>query len=251
MGERHLAIEAFIKTHEVFSTGDLLEACGQTQTNRNLLSRAVKTGRVIMLRRGLYASRCGKYEGAALDRFAIATRLFKEPVACCQSALELLGAAHYPAPRLVTVYAAGGRSREAGGIMFRLAGAALAPGTRTRYARDGLRVTHPAWTLVDCLDRPDLALGAENVLRSVPALEADAGTCLEIAMGRGRKSLARCACVLTLMGKEGEDAEAFKRARGEIGSDYAVLGYRNATDLVFEPRYRVYLPREAKAWIEG
>lgn len=245
-----MAIKRYIETHEVFRTDDLLNECGNTQSNRNLLSRAVKNGLVDCVRRGVYVSRTGRFVGVSPNRFAIAVVLFPEAVFAYQSALELYEVAHNITPRLVTVFGNKRDSVEYNGIKFE---SYTAPkDLETRWLGIGRTATSPAQTFVDCIQQPSRALGVENCLRSISGLHVDAETCLELAATRDRATLIKVACILDLLGASEQRPEAFERARAQVGKGYYVLGiYNDRTDKVFNAKWRVYLPLEAESWLNG
>ena len=58
------AVTEYIRANAVFTTEELLGACGDTQNSRNLLHLAKKAGRTRQVKRGLYASNAGRFEGA-------------------------------------------------------------------------------------------------------------------------------------------------------------------------------------------
>ena len=246
-----MAIKSYLETHGAFRVEDMLEECGRTQTNRNLLSAAVRAGKADKVRRGVYVSRVGRFAGADPDRYEIARALFDDPVFAYQSALELHGCAHNIAPRLVTCFSGKTASASYGEVVFKSWKAA--PEADSVWVGIGKVATTPEQTFVDCLRHPERALGVENSVRSVGMLEVDPVRCLEIARACGPAVLAKTACILDLAGRlaGGEGREAAELARREVGASYAVLGpLGRKAEMAFDSRWRVYIPRETVEWLE-
>lgn len=246
-----MAIDSFIRTHATFTTRELLGACGEGQTNRNLLSRAVASGRVERVARGVYASRCGRFEGVEPDRFDVAAKLLGADAAFAwQSALELYGVAHNVTPRLVEAVSPTlpRRSRSWRGVRMELWPAPA--GTRTRWVRPGRTVTTPEQTLVDCVQWPARACGVENCVLSLVGLPVHARECLRIAAARGVGTLARVGLVLDLMGRWGEAPDAFAEALAAARRGQRSLGPRRL-GMAFDARWRTYVPRDIYEWVEG
>lgn len=239
-----MAIERYIETHAVFTVGELLAECGDGTTNRNLLSRAVRAGRVDKVRRGIYASRCGRFEGLDPDRLEVAGKLFGGCTFAYQTALELYGAAHNPSPSLVTAYGSERLSAEYGGVRYE---SWPAPNDlQERWVGIGRMATTPERTFADCLDKPDRALGYENVLRSIGALPANPTGCIEAARSIGVAALAKACWALEALGKtDGIEGELDEIAKGRKG--FCVLGpHAGRADMEYDARWRLYVPRDAR-----
>lgn len=246
-----MAIREFIETTYLFTSDELLEACGRSQTNRNLLSRAVAAGRVDHVAHGLYASCCGRFQGEAPRRFDIAARLFDDCVFGWQSALERHGRAHYVTPRLITCYGAKSETVRYRGVKF-WCKRADGPVPHIRNGK-GIYVTTRERTFVDCVLDTKRCAGADNCLRSIPSLEVETDECLELARELGPVAFGKVACVLSLMGREGDCPELFAQARasmrGRCGTVWDTT--RDRDSLRFVSAYRVYVPGETEDWIHG
>jgi predicted transcriptional regulator of viral defense system len=173
----------FLATNPVFQVE---EAARRSRLRRSalqgLLRYHVAQGHLLRVRRGLYATvpRGTSPEAANPDSFLIASRMTGDAVLAFHAALECHGRA-YSTRRDFTVWSATQvRPFEFRGQSFR----AVVPGggaaSRRRMQtgvveaeRQGLtlRVTSLERTLVEALDRPDLAGGWEEVWRSLETVE--------------------------------------------------------------------------------
>lgn len=240
-----MAIRDYIERNQLFSRSELLEACGDGQTNRNLLSRAVKSGAVIKLGGGLYASACGRFAGAAPDRLEVASRLFPGCAFRCATALELLGAAHNASPRLVTCLWPHRRDVAALGVRY-----VCAP-SRTRLptmrAKRGARCTTPEATFVDAICNPSLSGGLESCVRSIASLDVDPDEVMETAMSAGAPAARKAALALSLI--TGEASAAGRLAGLPAPHRRVVIG--QAAEMRYDPRFRVWYPAEMEGWAQG
>lgn len=186
------SLESFFARHPVFTIEDVDRFLGARRpsrkvspgTRQSLLSHYVSQGRLQRVRRGVYATRAPGLEGdaASADTFLIAARLAPDAVLAYHTALEFHGFAHsvreerlcLSARKLV-------RPARFAGVAYRAvappaalpAECALTLGVET-CDRQGLpvRVTGLERTLVDVLDRPALAGGWEEVMRSWEGVDA-------------------------------------------------------------------------------
>ncbi len=152
------------------------------QTTGSVLKQHVAAGRLINIRRGLYAR---VPEGESADRFRvdpylIASRLSKDAAIAYHSALQLLGKAHSVSSRMTYLTARRAKPFEFQGTRFV---PVLVP-TSLRSLPDfggGLRdeqssgmpvrVTGYERTLVDVLDAPGYGGGWEEIWRSLESIE--------------------------------------------------------------------------------
>ncbi len=189
----------FFRTHPVF-TGDemavYLSSRGEvgSRTKEALLAYYRKTGRVICVRRGLYAVVPPGVKSASnsVDPFLVAAKLTKDAVLSYHTALEFHGYAH--SVHEYFVYTA---SRPLSLVSFHTY---IFRGTRfpeslrrvknknfgiVRLDRSGMEVnvTSLERTMVDVLNRPDLAGDWEEIWRSLESVEFfDLDTVVEYAL---------------------------------------------------------------------
>ena len=179
--------EAFFRRHPVFTGAELaahLTSRGEVgpRGQEALLAYYTKTGRVVRVRRGLYAvippgSDPGSYP---VDPFLVAAKLTPDTVLSHHTALEFHGRAYSVWSHLI--YSA---SRPVGPLAFRsqvFRGAKFPEALfRSRKKHFGVltsessgvevRVTSLERTLVDVLHRPDLSGGWEEIWRSLESVE--------------------------------------------------------------------------------
>lgn len=174
--------ETFFREHAVFTGRQVkayLNAQGYANPHRcaSLLAYYKKTGRIIRIRRGLYASipPGANPDTYPVDKFLVTSNMAPDAVLAYHSALEFHGMAYSAWSHCL--YAA---ARPVEDVRFRsqwIRGTAfprsLMQARAKHYAvlelprRDALRVTSLERTLVDVLDRPHLAGGWEEIWRSL------------------------------------------------------------------------------------
>ena len=152
------------------------------QTTSAVLKHYVATGRLMNIRRGLYA-RVPEGENAdhfQVDPYLIASRLSKDAVIAYHSALQLLGKAHSVSSRITYLSAQRAKAFEFQGTQFV---PVLVPsplrslpdfggGLRDEpHGGTTVRVTSYERTLVDVLDNPDYGGGWEEIWRSLESIE--------------------------------------------------------------------------------
>jgi predicted transcriptional regulator of viral defense system len=176
----------FFETHPVFSHAEFVEAGesgGRSRaTSNNLLAKHLAAGRIIRVRRGLYATvpRGVDPAQAEVDPYLVATKLTDDAVVAYHAALQFHGKAYSVWRRLD--YLTGKRSR-----VFFFRGQEFVPVqvptvlrarpdlgggvSDVRHAGGRVRVTSLERALVDCLDRPGRSGGWEEVWRSLEMVE--------------------------------------------------------------------------------
>ncbi|MCL1898631.1 MAG: hypothetical protein FWG16_07425, partial [Micrococcales bacterium] len=180
-----MAVREFLSNRQVFTAEEFAVRFPNSQTDRNLLSRAVKNGTVDKVRRGLYVSKSGRFEGATVDPFEVALAVAPDAVFCYGSALQLLGIAHNLTNQVQFFSANRISSFNYGGTNYlpyqvdegqRLSRSILAPPGK------GYRATTKEQTLVDCLINVAAAGGPDNLLNSLSGLaRLDVDLAVEIA----------------------------------------------------------------------
>lgn len=239
-----MAIERFIETHRVFTIEEVREECGAGSTTANLLSRAVASGKIERVKRGLYISHVGAAINHEADKYEIGAKLFPGLVLAYQTALEELGFDHYCAPRLFTCWGSENKSLTFHGVRYRCFAAPPALTLAIATKHFGFRVTTPEQTVVDCVEKPSRALGYENVCLSLSNAWPLVGPCLELARRRSPSCAKKVGLLLENSGREfsREELEAIAREKSCKLKGYAVFG-RDASPQgkVFDPAWRVYV----------
>lgn len=167
-----MKFKEYISKHHVFTTEGLLRSVDSEASAKQQLKLALASGSIERVRRGLYASHAGRFEGAGVDPYEVVAALDPDAVLSYHSALEAHGVAHN----------VGFECR------FRTDAA------RTAFSYKGVRYTpHPAetdvltqrvrasafgsafvasreQTIFDCLKHPEWSGGIEEAVRSLSAL---------------------------------------------------------------------------------
>jgi predicted transcriptional regulator of viral defense system len=182
-----MRLEHFFNRHPVFAGDELStflasEGPRNSRTQEALLLYHVKTGRLVRVRRGLYAvvPPGASAESYPVDPFLLAARMTNDAVLAYHTALEFHGKAYSVYEHFTYLAAAPARpvtfrSHQFKGVRFPRA---LAPQVGASFdvvkaARAGLevRVTGLERTFVDVLHRPDLVGSWEEVWRSLESVE--------------------------------------------------------------------------------
>jgi len=182
-----LKLNAFFSRHPVFTVPELdrfLQKAGTDNkwTRKALLAHHRKQGRILPVRRGLYAV---IPPGASADTFPVdpyllATKMTHDAVLGYHTALEFHGKAYSVFERFY--YLTGRqslpvrfRSNEFRGVLFpkrlQIKGKELFGVERADRAGLDVRVTSLERSSVDILDRPDLGGGWEEIWRSLESVE--------------------------------------------------------------------------------
>lgn len=180
-------LNEFLARHAVFTVDQLdryLSDRGSDNpgTRKSLLIYHRKRGRVVRIRRGLYATVPPGTDPAlaAIDPYLVAARMTGDAVLAYHTALEFHGRAYSVHWRLVYVSASKSLPLTFQSHSFR--SAPVPPPLRAKgeesfgvtcQERSGVetRVTNHERTFVDVLDRPDLTGSWEEIWRSLEAVE--------------------------------------------------------------------------------
>ncbi len=180
----YVKLDRFFARHPVFTLAELDEflAGPNKNTRDSLLTHHRRSGRIIVVRRGLYAvvPPGSPPDSVALDPFLLASKMTPDAVLAYHTALEFHGRAY---STFNTFYYLSGRKSQA--LRFRsyefisvltpkaIRGTPSADYGAGDYERSGLtvRVADLERTLVDVLDRPDLSGGWEEIWRSLESVE--------------------------------------------------------------------------------
>ncbi len=182
-----MKLNAFLSQHDVFSVEELdlflsKEGTGNPNTRKALLTYYRKQGRILPVRRGLYAVVPFGYspDTSSVDLYLLASKITKDAVLGYHTALEFHGKAYSVYNRLH--YLSAQRSLP---VKFRsyeirrvsVPQPLIAKGKEmfgvSRHKRSGgeLRVSNLERALVDVLDRPELSGSWEEIWRSLASIE--------------------------------------------------------------------------------
>jgi predicted transcriptional regulator of viral defense system len=177
----------FLSQHEVFTVEELndflsKEGSGKPNTRKSLLTYYRKKGRIVSIRRGLYAvvPFGSSPDSCPVDMYLVAAKMTGDAVLGYHTALEFHGKAYSVYNRLH--YLSSKRSLP---VIFRnyefirasvpqpllVKGREMFGVLRQKRSGAVLRVTGLERTLVDVLDRPDLTGSWEEIWRSLESVE--------------------------------------------------------------------------------
>jgi predicted transcriptional regulator of viral defense system len=182
-----MGVQAFFEKHPVFRHGEFVafyeaKRSRSRKTRESLLAHHVRRGRLLRVRRGLYAvlPRGADPKRYRPDPYLLAARMTDDAVLAYHTALEFRGRAYSVFEQFQYLTARATRPATFRGYRFRPVRfpKALRDESREdfgveRAERAGLdiRVTSLERALVDVLDRPDLGGGWEEIWRSLESVE--------------------------------------------------------------------------------
>ena len=184
--EKHSALDFFMShpvfTHQEFANYASVSREKSRQTTHNILAHHLSTGRLVRVRRGLYATvlRGVSPAKAAVDPYLVATKLADDAVVAYHAALQFHGKAYSVSQQFTYITRRRARAfdfRQAQFVPVQIPAALrqLADsggGILERHHAGGLvKVTTLERTLVDVLDKPDHGGGWEELWRSLEAVE--------------------------------------------------------------------------------
>jgi len=255
-----MAIQVFLETRQVFTAAEFARAFPDSQTDRNLLSRAVRNGRVERVRRGVYVSKIGPFSRTPADPLDITVAVADDAVFAYTSALRLHGVLHNLTNRtqFFTAHRLSEFTYDRHHYLAHQVGA-RAPDSQSLLTATGRphRVTTREQTLVDCLTRPRLAGGPENVLRSLAGFAfIDSRRVAELAQHEGASARSRIGWVLQAR----RDAwsvpdEALSALRASLGAGPSYFwSSTTPKDSHWVNDWKLYLPdpeEEMATWLNG
>ena len=245
----------YISHHHVFTTAELIANCDSPAAAEEQLRLAVRSGSVERVRRGLLVSNYGRFEGAAVDPFAIVVAADGDAVVSYHSACEMHGVAHNVS------FACQFRSDHVK-TPFTFRGVDYAPcgsvgDASSKLVRSGdvsVRVTTREQTIVDCLDRPGFAGGAEETVRSVSAFAyIDPEALLGIVRGKSPATASRVGWLLSSKVDDWHIAdELLHELGGMLGNGPYRLGKPGAEGPGWSRDWKLVLPEpneEVATWV--
>lgn len=255
-----MAIQRFLETRQVFTSAEFSRAFPDSQTDRNLLSRAVGNGRVERVRRGVYVSKVGPFSRTPADPFEIAGAVAEDAVFAYTSALQLHGVLHNLTNRtqFFTARRLAGFSYDRQDYLPHHVGE-REPDRQSMLTASGrtYRVTTREQTLVDCLTRPRLAGGPENVLRSLAGFAyLNTHRVAELAQEESLSARARIGWVLeTRRDAWGVPDETLSALRDSLGAGPSYFwSSTTPKDSHWVNGWKLYLPdpeEEMDTWLNG
>lgn len=184
-----MEVREFFAQRPVFTYDEFarfLESRGSThrKTRDNLLDYHIKSGHLIRVTRGLFASvpAVSSPENAPVDVYLLASKMSEDAVIAYHTALEFYGKAHSVHERFLYLTGHRGktspirfRGNEFKGVLFprvlRDKGQEFFGVRNMDRGGTSVRVTSFERTLVDLMDRPELGGGWEEIWRSLESVE--------------------------------------------------------------------------------
>src|SRR5660398_271383 len=184
---RPMKMSEFLSEHAVFTVDELdrflsARGSGKPNTRKSLLTYYREQGRIIPVRRGLYATvpLGGEPASSPVDPYLVAAKMTADAIIAYHTALEFYGKAYSVYTRLSYV-----STRKSLPLKFqshefrrtpvpyplRVKSEEMFGVTSHRRSGVGIRVTNLETTFVDMLDRPDLTGSWEEIWRSLEAVE--------------------------------------------------------------------------------
>ena len=189
----------YIRSHHVFTVEDLLAASDSPAAAKQQLKEAAASGSVERVRRGLYASNSGRFEGAGVDPYEVVAALDAGAILSYHSALEAHGVAHNVGfeCRFRTDAARSPFSFRSMRYVPHPAGADVLSQRLRGRAFGSVLVTTREQTLFDCLKHPEWAGGIEEAVRSLSAMPyLDAEKAADLALADSASMAARAGWLL-------------------------------------------------------
>jgi len=258
-----MSVQSYLESHHVFSLEEFRAELGEGRTAYNLLVRATKKGLVDRVRQGIYVSRAGRFSQEEPDPYLVAALVAPDVVMVYHSALEVHGLAHSPfrkvqySTRKATVsftYRGFAYQRYAPPKTFEAESLSLHSTMLVGRPNGIVRVTTRERTLVDCLNRTDLAGGLEETLRSlagVPYIDASNVLAYLKALDSAT-AVARTGWLLEQRAQQWYVSnDALEQMRSMLGKGPYYLSRANQAD-IWVPKWRLYLPNtasEIERWV--
>ena len=185
--DQPMKLNEFLSQHAVFTVDELdrflsARGSGKPNTRKSLLTYYRKQGRIIPVRRGLYATvpLGGDPASSQVDPYLVAAKMTADAVLAYHTALEFHGKAYSVYTRLYYVSTSKSLPLTFQGHEFvrspvphplRAKGKEMFGVISHKRSGVELRVTNLERTFVDVLDRPDLTGSWEEIWRSLESVE--------------------------------------------------------------------------------
>ncbi len=247
----------FIEKHHIFTTAGLFSTVESSKAAREQLRLAVKKGTVKSVRRGLYVSQKGYFEGKEPNPFRVAWVADSECVFFLHSALELYGVSHNVFFECAFQSAQVLKGFSFGSVHYKPFPKRNISQTQLMHREDfSFRVTTKEQTLLDCLERPSYAGGLEEVLRSVSAfIYLDFEALEELAQNASDTLCARLGWLLEVKKDDWHIPGVFlETLHGRLHSGPYLFGSAKDPRISFSKKWRLYFPEEIGeilSWIQG
>jgi len=251
-----MGVKNYIESTAVFTIDEFKKEFPSV-TGYNLLARAIKSGKVSQVTRGLYTSATGRFANIRHDRFRIAAKLAPDVSFSYHSALELLGVAHSVSNR-VQYYSDIKRKEvifnETSYKQYHANFEPIMLQTIRAAAFGEVSVTTKEQTLIDCLYSIGRGGGTEEILRSIAGFQyIDVAAIKDKAVLLNSSSIARIGWVLE---QKREEWHVTEKDLADFRNMLAGGAYRfipgTTPETNWSNRWRLILPvpeEEMKEWL--
>ena len=246
----------YIATHHVFTTEGLLAESDSEDSARKQLKLALASGKVERVRRGLYASHAGRFEGMGVDPYEVVTALDPGAVLSYHTALEAIGVAHnvafecrFRTDRARAPFSFGGIDY----VPHPADDAVLSRRVRGSAFGSALATTREQ-TIVDCLKHPEWSGGIEEAVRSLSAMPyVDSAVVAELACADSASLAARVGWLLEAKAEHWRVPEdVIEQLQERCVSVTSKLDKRSSESRGWSNRWRMTLPEteeEVRSWV--
>lgn len=254
-----MALKDYIEEKDVFRTEDYLSSVGDTQANRNLLSRAVKSGRIKKVRRGVYASNVGKWKDVSPNPFSLVLAVDPKAVFCYDTAFSLFVGSHNVTSRTSFYSKKQIDNFDFEGREFIVYKAPEKGFSQKTYNAGELFVlgTTKEQTIIDSLKRPGRCGGIENVLRLISAVTyIDTRALEDLLNSTSKATKARVGWVLEQKQEDWDvDQSLLDGLSDSLGDGVSYFSTQNHRyPHAYDPKWKLYFPEPIptmKEWING
>lgn len=250
-----MKFKEYIASHQTFTTQDLY-AVAAKEVAHTQLRRAVKSGEVERVRRGVYVSKTGKYTGEVPDPFLIVGTADSEAVISYHSALVAHGVAHNIGFECLFRSEKVRSPFKYGSVRYAPYNLDDNPQTQVMHSNSYgvIKVTTREQTFVDCLTYTGRAGGVEETVRSCsafPYLDVDA--LLQILGSAPIAVVARAGWLLEAKQADwGVDDKTLLSLEKRLGRGPSKLDPKSPKNRGWSLRWKLYLPEtveEVLSWI--
>lgn len=249
----------FALERRVFTTRDAIEAQGNDAATRKQLVYLARKGYLIRIIRGLYGTVPPEFAGTEheIDRYLIANRVgWPSGALAFHTALELHGVANATLNEVYCIMCGRNHPFTFHGVDYRFINASEVFGT-SRSVRQGISVTvtDRERTFLDCIRRPQLAGGLDEMLRSLGTFHTVDTVVLGAYLGRfGERSLVqRTGVILSLLREDLRVPDEFLAGlRNAVGKKvyYLTPGMERGVGRL-DKEWNVIVPRNIHEVIRG
>ncbi len=160
-------MEEFYQSHAIFSTQEVFENFTSIRSMQAKLKKLIQIGRIARIKNGLYATVNTLTGDVFANRFEIASALFENACVAYHSALEFHGLGNQMFSEVQVFTEKRNIPFEYDGLMYKFFLHTAKSGIIRLEQNAEIVVTDLERTVIDCIDRIDLAGGLEELLTAL------------------------------------------------------------------------------------